>query len=337
MSLPATGERGQWVEYWAITDEDKTTEHYWLKFRQIELNTENGVQYDYQIIGNAFPFEGPYGSEIWYTFPRYNEPLPGVLERIPSPEYLVTKHKLSILSARLIRAGRADGSVCPNYGLNVDGSANGCGEEQTASLVYEYQNKYDEAIFSAAGRYHVPPRVVKGLIAQESQFWPISETPYEYGLGMMTESGADMLLRWNPSYFLSVCYKTYPATRDKCAKGFSALSEEEQIVLRGAVISKIGTNEEMEVLSAAIYGAMSQTNQLISNVTNASVSDVTTYEDMWKFSIADYYSGSGCLYNAMAQVYAREGFITWDSVKQYMVGKCAKAGQYVDRVYDLGY
>ena len=335
MRLPATDSAGVWFEYWAMDSSANQSDHFWLKFRAVPA-LNSSTSYFYDVIGDAFPDSSYYGSDVWYSFPSLNQELHPVLEKVLTVDYLVTKHKLQLLGAKLIRSGKVDASFCENYGLNLDGTPNGCGEQVTAKMVFDMQNQYDELIYSASNRQKVPPRIVKGLIAQESQFWPQSDTPYEYGLGMLTESGADMLLRWNTPYFLSVCQNTFPLDRDKCMGGFSNLDESDQIVLRGVVISKVGSDEEIEVLAAAIRGSVYQVNQIITNVMGDSPAVVTSYEDLWKFTVANYYSGSGCLYNAMNQVAAYSQPINWDNVRRFLTGKCELANLYVDRVYELG-
>ncbi len=337
MKLPASDESGAWLEYWAMDSDGNQSNHFWLKFRAVPVENGGQTVYQYDVIGDAFPDEGAYGSDVWYIFPSVGTELDPVLEEVPNADYLVTKYKYRLLMAKLINNGKVDTSMCQNYGLNLDGTPNGCGEEQTAALVFEYQNRYDELIYEAGKKQKVPARIVKGLIAQESQFWATSDTPYEYGLGCITESGADMLLRWNSSYFLQVCSNAYPLNRESCYSGFSALDEDKQTALRGVVISKVGTGEEIEMLAAAIRGSVYQVSQIVNNATGETPSAVSTYEDMWKFTVANYYSGSGCLYNAMSQVHSYGMQLTWENVRRYMTGKCAIADQYVDRVYELGY
>lgn len=118
--------------------------------------------------------------------------------------------------------------------------------------------------------------------------------------------------------------------------GFSNLDEKQQIVLRGVVISKVGSDAEIEMLAAAIRACVYQVNQVIANATGNSPAAVTTYEDLWKLTVANYYSGSGCLLNAINQVNAYKLPITWENVRRYMTGKCELANLYVDRVYELG-
>ena len=335
MRMPATDVSGVWFEYWAMDSGANQSDHFWLKFRVVPAPNSSSSYY-YDVIGDSFPDAGAYGSDVWYMFPSLSQELDPALQKVNTKDYLVTKHKLQLLAAKLIRNGRVDSSFCENYGLNLDGTPNGCGEQVTAKMVFDMQNQYDELIFNYSKQQKVPPRIVKGLIAQESQFWPYSDVQYEYGLGMLTESGADMILRWNTPYFLKICRESYPLDQEKCYGGFSNLKEEEQILLRGVVISKVGSDEEIEVLAAAIRGSVYQVNQIVTNVKGESPSSVTSFEDMWKFTVANYYSGSGCLYNAMNQVAAYSQPITWESVRRYLTGKCELANLYVDRVYELG-
>lgn len=336
MRLPVTDNAGVWFEYWAMDSNGNQSDHFWLKFR-ILMSVNSSTDYYYDVIGDAFPDASPYGADVWFTFPAAGQALPTVLEKVYTPDYLVTKHNLQLLSANLIRTGMVDSSFCQNYGLNLDGTPNGCGEQVTAKMVFDMQNQYDQEIFDASRRQKVPPRVVKGLIAQESQFWPVSNIENEYGLGKITESGADMLLRWNASFFLGVCQKAFPAEASKCMGGFSNLTETEQNLLRGSVIAMVGTPDEIEMISAAIRASVYQVNQIITNATGDSAAAGSTFEDMWKFTIANYYSGSGCLFNAMNQTASYKLTLTWENVRRFMTGQCELANLYVDRVYELGY
>jgi len=65
-----------------------------------------------------------------------------------------------------------DGATCPAPGLNPDGSANGCGIELTKDHVLIWQNQFDPVILSSSQDTELPLKVVKAVIAVESQFWP---------------------------------------------------------------------------------------------------------------------------------------------------------------------
>ena len=60
------------------------------------------------------------------------------------------------------------------------------------------------------------------MIAQETQFWPQWSEKNEFGYGMITENGIDMLLTWNMDYYLNLCERNY--TPDVCVSGYSSLN-----------------------------------------------------------------------------------------------------------------
>ena len=335
MELPVTGEKGEWLEYWGMASDGGQGIHNRIKFRVLE-NWNNGGSYRFDLISESYPETTPPGSDLWKIFPSVNDSQSKILEIPLSPEYLTTTHKLSILAGKLIRKGFTDISQCENFGLLADGSANGCGEMVSSELVFTWQNQYNELLFSAGKKYQVPPRIIKSIITQESQFWPDSDINHEYGFGMITESGVDLLLRWNPVYFQPLCNEIFVYDPEKCISGFSGMNEEDQIILRGSALQKIGTDDEINLLAATLKASAAQVNQLVQNVTGLPIEDITTYEDLWKFTIANYYSGSGCLQNAMQVSFALKYSQTWDNVQNFLSGGCSKAKDYVNRVYFYG-
>jgi hypothetical protein len=237
----------------------------------------------------------------------------------------------------LIKSGYVDAKSCPWGGLTETGAANPCGEKAAADRVLEWQNKSDKQIYTAALKYNVPARVVKGIIAQESQFWHVSNSPYELGLGMVTENGVDMLLLWNPEYFLAICQPLYQEAR--CSKGYSYLLAEEKTMLRRILLDKVGTDEEIDLLAAILLASATQTNQLVKNTTLNSVSEGVSFEDMWKISIGNYYSGSGCLGTAMQTIMKNtspeKSTINWEAITDQLSGDCLLAKDYVNKVFEL--
>lgn len=112
---------------------------------------------------------------------------------------LTTANRYDILAAMLLASGLIDGSTCPANGLNPDGSANGCGTELAQGQVNVWQNRFDPVILAYSQTNAVPPKVVKTVIAVESQFWPAGDMrKVEVGLGQMTKNGADLVLMWRP-------------------------------------------------------------------------------------------------------------------------------------------
>ncbi len=330
MVLPETGEQGEWLEYWTMDSNGNQGEHFWLKFRVVPKQT--GYRYD--LIGDEYKKGSPPGSNYWYVFTNSNTETARELEQPYSPDYLITTNKLSILAAKLIQTGAVSAGDCINYGILTDGSANGCGMNAAADQMYQYQNKYNQQIYNAGVNHSIPARLLKGLIMQESQFWPHSSVKNEYGFGMITENGIDMLLTWNRDYFLRVCLDAYAKDQNRCQAGYTSFSDDERNILRGYTLRNIGSEAEIDLLGAALQASALQVNQLVKNATEKPVSESTTYEDMWKFTIANYYTGSGCIYNAMLVTIAYGYQLTWDNTKTFLSGQCLIARDYVDRVYD---
>ena len=84
----------------------------------------------------------------------------------------------------------------------------------------------------------MPAKVIKAVIAVESQFWPAANwAKGEIGLGQMTEMGADLVLAWRPDYFQAIC--SQGLDQAACAKGYGGLDLATQRLLRGLVLKSI--------------------------------------------------------------------------------------------------
>jgi hypothetical protein len=329
--LPLTDEQGEWLDYWAVSDLGDESERMRIRFRSVALNEDSGFQVD--LLGKEWSAFAPSGSITWNLFPPLDDSLSKVLEKPLNAGYLATTNRYVYLAGQLIRSGIVNAASCPSFGLLPNGAANACGEQASANQVLEWQNRYDEHIFAAAQRHNIPPRVLKGVIAQESQFWPAYGKPYELGLGMLTENGLDLLLTWNTDYYLDICLRTY--TELICSPGYSGLKEDQQIVLRGALLRSIGTEREFDLLAATMAASAAQMDQVVRNTLLYPPGDVTTYEDMWKLTIGNYYAGSGCSGAALKVIAENDSSVTWEEVTRNMWGDCENAAMYVDRVFTL--
>ena len=70
----------------------------------------------------------------------------------------------------------------------------------------EWQNRFDARITAAAIAAGVPAGLLKGMIARESQFWPLwSGDAREVGWMQLTWDGADTALRHDPELFARYC------------------------------------------------------------------------------------------------------------------------------------
>lgn len=331
LTLPETGEQGAWIYYWAISSHDNDqSQTFRLKYRYVHSATEAGL-FRFDLLESNWADQAPSGSLVWGLFPPLNQSMSKALDQPLSAKYLYTTNRYIYLAGHLIQSGLVNATACPNNGLYANGSATECGEKAGADQVLAWQNKYDEQIYAAALKYNIPARILKGILAQETQFWPSSDNPYELGLGKFTENGADLLLMWNVNYFLSVCIPVYGS--DTCSAGYSTLEPTARLMLRRALLDKIGTASEIDLLAATLYASAAQINQMVINTSGKEPAELTTYEIMWKISTGNYYAGSGCIGGALQKINDGALQLTWEEVGAQMSGDCKIATDYVRNVF----
>ena len=330
LKLPPTDEDGEWLEYWAESDFGDRSERYQVKYRAYSSVQGERQVYRFDLLTNEYAATLPGGALLWQMFPPVDGSLPRSFEQPLSAGYLATTNRYTLLAGQLIRNGLVNAASCSDRGLLQNGAASACGERVAADAVLTWQNKYDQQIFDAGSRYSVPARLLKGVIAQESQFWPESSDPYEQGLGYVTENGVSMLLLWNLDYYAALCLPVYG--NGGCAGGYASMREDRQQVLRGAVFDQLGSDSEIGLIAAMLYASAAQTQQMVKNVTRAEPSEATTYEDMWKMTVANYYAGSGCLGSALSASIDEEYPLKWDTLAAHLDQTCKIADDYVWRV-----
>jgi hypothetical protein len=331
--LPLTDERGSWLEYWADSSLGDQSDHIRLKYRNFQ-SVADMPSYRFDLLGPEWFVSPPASASlIWNIFPPITRQLPTSLKQPQSSEDLHTAKKFIYLAGHLIQTGLVNASTCENRGLSTNGAANACGLLAAYQPLIDWQNKYNQAILTAALKYNVPARVIKGIIAQETQFWPLPDNPYELGLGRITDNGADLLLAWNLDYFLHACIPAYGQTI--CSAGYSSLSPFSQSILRWPILNQKEADQQIDLLAATLSASAAQTNQMLINTLPGEADNAVTYEDMWKITIGNYHSGSGCISVGM-QALARRGMpLTFDYLVSQMVGGCQAAQDYVDNVFGL--
>jgi hypothetical protein len=283
-------------------------------------------------------------SQVWQAFP----PVGGVPQWLSTPEdaaFLETEEPYSYLAGRLIAEGVVDASSCPSGGLLSNGYADNCGLDVAMPEVIVWQNQFDDQIMLAANEVNVPAQLLKNLFAQESQFWPGEfKQPQEFGLGQITDNGADTLLLWNPSFFNQFC--PLVLTEDECSVGYLKLSAENQAILRGALattadadcetcefgIDLTATNTSINLVAHTMLANCEQVAQIVYNATGKIAGVVSTYEELWKFTIADYHVGPGCLSYAMYTNYAAKTPMDWEHVSAHLTEPCQTVIPYVTQV-----
>lgn len=330
--LPQTDESGGWLEYWADSSLGDQSEHIRVKYRNFQADA-NAQSFRFDLLGADWSSSPASASLLWNIFPPITHDLPLALQQPKNLAELNTTSKFAYLAGNLIRSGAASANTCEDRGLLRTGVASTCGVAATYQKQIEWQNKYDEKILAAALKYNIPARVIKGIIAQETQFWPKSDNPYELGLGRITDNGADMLMTWNIDYYLAICIPTYG--QSLCSAGYSSFDPGQQAILRWTILNKTETDAQIDILAAMIYASAAQSNRMLINSLPAEPDNAVTYEDMWRITIGNYHSGSGCISVGMQGVASKGLSLNFDNLVGEMVGGCKDAKNYVNKVLGL--
>ena len=277
---------------------------------------------------------------------------PKTIEWLSSPsgfEDLASNQPLMFLAGHLIANGVADASECPAGGLMENGAANQCGLEKARYQVYLWQNRFDPIIFSVSQNTNVPPYLLKGLFAQETQFWPrVTQNNAwdfgEYGMGQLNEKGVDALLVWNGNFYDSFCPTVL--SKEACRRAYINLPSNQRAMLRGAVIGLVRADcaacslgldipkaeNSIQVFADTILANRSQVMQVIQNATGLSSNLGVSDQDLWRFTLVNYHAGPGCLYSALGATHLAGKKLNWKNVSSNLEPGCENAVDYVENI-----
>jgi lipid-binding SYLF domain-containing protein len=290
-------------------------------------------KYLLQLMGDPWWYQIPVAPAQWEIFPSLESENSSWLQYVSTPMELYTENDMHLLAGKLIQRGTVSAAHCDYGGLLANGAASACGNLAAKFAVVEYQNRFNDQILQAAQATGVPPKLLKGLVAQESQFWDGWVIKGEYGYGMITDQGADLLLTWNLPAYLELCISVFGTTA--CAPGYSSLSEYQQAYLRGIALQKIGSDQEFVLLGQMLAASAGQAGQLVRNVTSKTVGSTMDYEQMWMISLAVYHGGAGCVGTALTEAWKVGDDLSWATVSEYLPGDCQLNADYPNKV--LGY
>ena len=354
--LPATGIDGIQATFWAESSFGDASDTYTAQIRVIpwgdfvapDVQTSDQPQWYVDIISSQYLGKNESTcSAIWSAFPPVGGP-PQWLSSPDHPDGLISTKPYYFLAGSLITQELADASECPNGGLESPGVANQCGLEASRPLINTWQNQFDSEIIQVANDTGVPSQLMKNIFSRESQFWPgLSATYDEAGLGHLSDLGADTVLLWNPSFFSQFCPLVLDTT--VCQRGFGNLDLAEQEMLRGALVQKVNAacpecpqgidlrqaNFSISVFARSLLANCEQVDQIIYNQTLRNSGEVSSYEDLWKFTLVNYNGGPGCLSNAIQQAVRNNAPLTWENVSMFLEpGGCQAS---IDYVEDIAY
>ncbi len=346
--MHATRLAGSTVEFWADSSFGDSSEVFTALVRVIDSGvapTPSSGGWYVDVLSSQWQ-----GSEIatcagvWQAFP----PVGGVPDWLSTPEdaaFLATEQPYSYLAGRLIAQKVVNASSCPGGGLLTNGYADNCGMEIAMPEVIIWQNQFDDQILQVANDTHVPAQLLKNLFAQESQFWPgVYRQPKEYGLGQITDNGADALLLWNPSFYNQFC--PLVLSQEKCSVGYVKLDAETQAILRGALatsaevdcadceygIDLTSIDDSINLVAHTMLADCEQVGQIVYNATGQIAGEVASYEELWKFTVADYHVGPGCLSYAMYTTWSARSPMDWEYVSTHLTEPCQTVIPYVTQI-----
>jgi hypothetical protein len=277
------------------------------------------------------------------------------------PYELNTKKTLHTLATQLLLKGIVDASDCPTGGLSLSLDwPTACGLEKATPKMIEWQNQFDEYIWTTSRDFGVPPKILKTLIEIESQFWPGNQRFYvdEYGLGQINQLGVDVLLRQDPTLYQRVC----PGVLADCSHPYPSLERSQQAMIRGAVIAQYADSscadcpygfdlnkakQSISLLGSLLVSNCQQIDTILSQqivvdedvVAATATAAVATleaggpntdvrYEDLWRFTLLSYHSGSSCFQKAVVATKKEGQTVSWENLSKQL--KCKGGEDYVD-------
>jgi len=349
--LQATPLSGVEVEFWAESSYGDESEHFTAQVRVIDtgVSPAPGLGGWYVDVISTQWQGAPIAtcSRIWEAFPPAGGP--PLWRSTPDHLALMTSAEpYFYLAGRLIHQGIVDARECPSSGLLPNGYADACGLEKARPQVLDWQNQFDQRIIDVARETGVPAQLMKNLFAQESQFWPgVFRVNWEFGLGQITDNGADSILLWNASFFDQFC--PLVLAEDACARGYLGLQPEDQAILRGSLalegksdcedcpegIDLSHTAFSVSLFANTLAANCAQVNQTVQNATRQTAGDVSNYEDLWRFTVANYHAGSGCTAFAIHQAWESTGILTWEEVASRFTAACQGVVPYVEKITNV--
>ncbi len=328
--LPRTTAEGSWIEYWAVSNYGDESSHELLHLRNV-YRKDNGGEYYLEILSPQVNWD--FTAMNWGAFPNLDSPDAAFYGSANSPAELTTRNHLFYLAGMLINAGKVETRACANSVLLPNGMAGTCGEEQAYQATVAWQNQFDESIFQAANKYGLPPRILKGILAQESQFWPDYGIKDEYGLGCLTENGIDALLIADADYYVNACATLYD--EDTCSSGYDQLTDAQQAALRGIALRSVGTEQEIDLIARVLRAQSVQVGQMVRDETLNLPGQVTKYEDLWDLSIAGYHAGSGCIQDGVKDLVENDQPVNFQNFCSSAQGTACLSGcTFVEKVKD---
>jgi hypothetical protein len=339
-----TGEDGMQLDFWAYSSYGDSSVPFSARVRVVILDdTLPGERAWFVDVLSSQWTGSPTAScsQTWESFP----PLEGIPAWLTTPadaNLLASNIPYEYLARNLIKQGVVDVSGCPDSGLSVSGEASMCGLEAAQNAVEKWQNRFDGQIYTVAVETGIPAQLLKNLFSRESQFWPgVNNGAPEAGLGQMTENGADTTLLWNNSFYNQFC--TLVLDDLVCKKPYALLSTSLQETLRSALVQSVNAfcvdcplginleqaNSSVRTFAETLLANCEQAGRIVQNIYKSNPGQVSTYDDLWRFTLVNYNAGSGCLILALQETVKKDEPADWSHVSANLTPVCVGALDYI--------
>lgn len=345
VELAPTDSTGLVLEFWATSSYGDTSELFQARVRVAAPDDPADHSWYVDILSRQW-LGAPLAacSQTWGAFPPVGGN-PAWLASPARPEYLKTNIPYSYLAGRLIEHGVVDASACEDRGLLENGFASGCGMDAARLAVGDWQNRFDELIFSAAQETGVPAQLLKNIFSRESQFWPgVTSGKPEVGLGQMTENGADTLMLWNRPFFEQFCPSVLADST--CRLGYPHLEVEQQEMLQAVLVRSVDAfcpncplgidleraDRSVGIFAETLLANCEQAGMIVYNTYGISPGEAATYEDLWRFTLVNYNAGPGCLTLAILETSSQGEPLDWEHLSSHLTPACQGALDYVTAV-----
>ena len=342
--LEPTPEEGSEVVFSLVTKSNESSEPQFALVRVVEAPQEAGEEPVWQVEILSSRIDDDWIDRCglaWFALPTLDRPdwltIPDEADDLRTSEsYVYLEQRLAGLGPAFRGSASAGGTLAAAQNVNLT---------TPQSLIEIWQNQFDTAILEAASARGLPGRLVKSLFAAESQFWPGSFPEMEeVGLGQLSEPGADSLLLWSPPFYAEFCPQVLDA--ELCRQGYWRLATEHKAMLRGALLRLVNADcpdcaygldlpkaeRSVPVFAEGLVASCSQTAQGVYNATGNTPGFLSTYEDLWRFTLANYNVGPGCLSTALTDTWQQRQPLDWSHVAANLPGGCRRAIAYVSRV-----
>jgi hypothetical protein len=163
----------------------------------------------------------------------------------------------------------------------------------------DWQNQLDTDIYRAGQATQVPPKILKAMFAQETQFWPVNDpvspSRGETGLGQLTDDGADLVLHYDPDLFGRWCHVAID--KSYCVKGYDLITPMQRQMVRDVLRAALNLTGTPRQAMQAARGQV-QTWALVLKAYYCAAGEIVRPAGVgpsWEFALAAYHSGPECV------------------------------------------